>query len=217
MKPLLRCHRTRTWLSLYWTTSSTATGNIFVHLGCFWLIRRAVPIVQQARIAKQVVLPMYRTVRIVLRVRGDQPKVVRLLTTARNVVRASILTKLAQVLKPSARSAQQASSARQRDFQPAKTAMRANIQRELSRSLAFVWNVPAVHILTSLVHHPTTPVSFAKCVVQVSMWVNHAQRPEILPVQGVRRVIGATSGWKGGAATLQITSTSLATTPSVVR
>ena len=72
---------------------------------------RAVPIVQQARIAKQVVLPMYRTVRTVLRVRGDQPKVVRLLTTARNVVRASILTNLAQLLKPSAWSAQQASSA----------------------------------------------------------------------------------------------------------
>ena len=72
---------------------------------------RAVPIVQQARIAKQAVLPGYRTARIVLRVRGDQPKVVRLLTTARNVMRASILTQLAQVLKPSAGSAPEASSA----------------------------------------------------------------------------------------------------------
>jgi hypothetical protein len=136
MKPLLRCHQTRAWLSLCWTTSSTATGNIFVHLGCFWLIRRAVPIVQQARIAKRAVLIVYRTVRIVLRVRGDQPKVVRLLTTARNVMRASILTQLAQVLKPSVGSAPQASSECLQDFQPAQTAPRANIQREISRSLA---------------------------------------------------------------------------------
>jgi len=176
-----------------------------------------VPIVQQARIAKRAVVPGYRTVRIVLRVRGDQPKVVRLLTIARNVMRASILTQLAQVLKPSARSATQASSECLQDFQPAQTAPRANIQREISRSLAFVWNVLAVHILTLLVHHQTTAVRFAKCVVQVSMWSSRAQRPEILPVQGVRSVIGAMSGCKVSAATLQITATSLATTPSVVR
>ena len=209
MQPLLRCHN--------WTTSSTATGKLIVHLGCFWLIRRAVAIVQQARIATRVVLPVYRTVRIVLRVRGDQPKVVRLLTTARNVIQASILTRLAQVLQPSAWAAPQASSACLQDVQPAQTAHRANIQREILHSLAFVWNVLAVHILTSLAHHQTTAVRFAKCVVWVSMWANRAQQTTILPVQGVSRVIGATSGCKGGAATLQITAASLATTPSVVR